>query len=81
MRLTFSIKHYCVSFAVSGKFGNYIPSKLGTNEEAFLGEYGISRSNVKSVKLSVDKNHEDADKSVIDTNVPWSEETTPDLLF
>lgn len=75
------VKLYCKLFAVPGKFGNYIPSKLGTNEEAFLGEYGVSRSNVKTVKLSVDKNHEDTDMSVIDTNVPWSEETTPDLLF
>lgn len=79
--VTSSVKLCCSLFTVSGKFGNYIPSKLGTNEEAFLGEYGVSRSNVKTVKLSVDKTHEDADKSVIDTNVPWSEETTPDLLF
>ncbi|CAH1720560.1 unnamed protein product [Aphis gossypii] len=61
------------------KFGNYIPSKLGTNEEAFLGEYGVSRSNIKPVKRAVDKNEEDM--SVMDTYVPWSEETTPDLLF
>lgn len=68
---------FCV---ISGKFGNYIPSKLGSNEEAFLGEYGISRSNIiKTVKSTVEKQEED--KSVIDTNVPWSEETTPDLLF
>jgi len=60
-------------------FGNYIPSKLGTNEEAFLGEYGVSRSNIKTLKSTVDKNEENM--SVIDTNVPWSEETTPDLLF
>lgn len=67
-------------FHVSGKFGNYIPSKLGTNEEAFLGEYGVSKSNiVKTAKTPVNKHEEDT--SVIDTNVPWSEETTPDLLF
>ncbi|XP_050521542.1 uncharacterized protein LOC126894520 [Daktulosphaira vitifoliae] len=63
-------------------FGNYTPSKLGTTEEAFLGEYGVSRSNViKNVKRT-DKNDESmTDNSVVDTNVPWSEETTPDLLF
>jgi len=52
---------------------------LGPNEEAFLGEYGVSRSNMKPVKRAVDKNEEDM--SVMDTYVPWSEETTPDLLF
>lgn len=50
------------------------------NEDAFLGDYGVSRSNaMKTVKCTVDKNEE---MPMIDTtNVPWSEETTPDLLF
>lgn len=67
-------------FLVSGNFGNYIPSKLGMNEDAFLGDYGVSRSNIiKTIKCTIDKNEEDI--PTIDTNVPWSEETTPDLLF
>lgn len=73
---------YFNCFFFSGNFGNYIPSKLGTNEEAFLGDYGVSRGNImKTVKRTVDKNEEDTNMSVIDMNVPWSEETTPDLLF
>lgn len=68
-----------ILIVISGKFGNYIPSKLGTNEEAFLGDYGVSNI-IKPVKRTVDKHDED-DTTVMDTNVPWSEETTPDLLF
>lgn len=77
------IENFFLSRLVSGNFGNYIPSKLGTNEDAFLGEYGVSRSSniVKTAKRSVDKTDEDETPPTMDTNVPWSEETTPDLLF
>lgn len=65
-----------------GKFGNYIPSKLGVNEEAFLGDYGVSNIAKPVKQRPADKTNEDANvTAVIDANVPWSEETTPDLLF
>lgn len=57
---------------------------MGADEEAFLGEYGVSRSaNVqKTATKRADKTEENVtDLSMMDTNVPWSEETTPDLLF
>ncbi|XP_050441759.1 ras guanine nucleotide exchange factor P-like [Adelges cooleyi] len=72
-----------VKIPPKNSFGSYTPCKLGTTEEAFLGEYGVSRNNVIRNVKRVDKNDETTttDQSAIDSNVPWSEETTPDLLF